>query len=206
MLRDLLAKRLLHHFAADLERWRDLAAVETSDAGVDHFDGARHLETDHARLDAVEQRGAERVFAQTMAVNLASQVDEAAVDEQLEKLAQSNKSWEEAPKKHAARSGDLVVIDFAGTVDGEPFEGGSGEDMSVEIGSGQLIPGFEDGLIGARAGDEREVSVKFPDDYPAEKLKGKPASFAVTVKAVKTAGESRVDEAFAKSLGLKDLA
>src|SRR5687767_1779768 len=117
---------------------------------------------------------------------LAVEVDEGQVDEALQKLAQSNKSWTEAAEKHAARVGDLVVIDFAGTVGGEPFEGGSGEDMSVELGSGQLIPGFEDGLVGATAGEQREVKVKFPKDYSAAKLKGKPASFAVTVKVVKT--------------------
>ena len=136
---------------------------------------------------------------------LTVEVDEAQVDEQLQTLARSNKSWTDAPKKHAAQLGDLVVIDFAGTAKGELFEGGSGEDMSVELGSGQLIPGFEDGLVGARAGDKRDVKVTFPADYPSEKLKGVPATFAVTVKAVKTAGEAKVDEAFAKSLGLKDL-
>ena len=96
------------------------------------------------------------------------------------------------------------MIDFVGKVDGEPFEGGTGEDMSVELGSGQLIPGFEDQLVGAKAGDEREVKVTFPADYPADNLKGKPATFDVTVKAVKTAGETKVDDDFAKSLGLAE--
>jgi trigger factor len=77
--------------------------------------------------------------------------------------------------------------------------------MSVEIGSGQLIPGFEDQLVGAKAGDTREVKVTFPADYQAENLKGKDALFAVTVKAVKTSGETKVDDEFAKSLGLNDL-
>ena len=131
--------------------------------------------------------------------------DQAAVDAQLEQLATQNKRWEDAPKKHAAATGDLVVLDFAGAVDGKPFEGGTGEDMQVEIGSGQLIPGFEDQLIGAKAGDSREVKVTFPDDYPVDNLKGKDATFAVTVKGVKTAGETKVDEEFAKSLGLTDL-
>ena len=132
-------------------------------------------------------------------------VDEAAVDEQLQTLARSNKSWTDAPKKHSAQVGDLVVIDYAGTVGGTAFEGGTGEDMSVELGSGQLIPGFEDGLVGAKVGEQREVKVKFPADYPSAELKGKAASFAVTVKAVKTAGEGKVDEDFAKALGLKSL-
>jgi len=132
-------------------------------------------------------------------------VDEAQVDDQLQTLARSNKKWTDAAKKHVAELGDLVVIDFAGTVAGQPFEGGSGEDMSVELGSGQLIPGFEDGLVGAKAGDKRDVKVTFPADYPSDKLKGKAAVFAVTVKAVKTAGEAKVDEDFAKSLGLTGL-
>ena len=131
--------------------------------------------------------------------------DESAVDEQIRQLANQSKRWEDAPKKHAAASGDLVVMDFAGEVDGVAFDGGKGEDMSVEIGSGQLIPGFEDQLVGAKAGDERKVTVTFPDDYPAENLKGKEAVFAVTVKGVKTAGETKVDEEFAKSLGLDSL-
>jgi trigger factor len=131
--------------------------------------------------------------------------DEAAVDEQVRQLASNNKRWEDAPKKQAATNGDLVVIDFEGEVGGTPFEGGKGEDMSVELGSGQLIPGFEEQLVGAKAGDTREVKVTFPEDYQAEKLKGKEALFAVTVKAVKTAGETKVDEEFAKSLGLNDL-
>jgi trigger factor len=131
--------------------------------------------------------------------------DEAAVDEQIKQLASHNKSWKDAPKKHVAATGDLVVVDFVGEVDGTPFEGGKGEDMSIELGSGQLIPGFEDQLVGAKAGDSREVRVTFPEDYPADNLKGKDATFAVTVKAVKTAAETKLDDEFAKSLGLNDL-
>jgi trigger factor len=131
--------------------------------------------------------------------------DEGAVDEQIMQLASANKNWDEAPKKHAAATGDLVVIDYEGEVAGKPFEGGKGEDMSVELGSGRLIPGFEEQLTGAKAGDTREVNVTFPSDYPVADLKGKAAVFAVTVKAVKTAGETRVDEDFAKSLGLQSL-
>ncbi len=131
--------------------------------------------------------------------------DEAAVDEQLQRLASSNKSWNDAPKAHKAAAGDLVVMDFVGSVGGEQFDGGAGEDMQVELGSGQLIPGFEDGLIGAKAGDQRNVALTFPAEYPAENLKGKAAVFAVTVKAVKTAGKVKLDDDFAKSVGLTDL-
>ena len=131
--------------------------------------------------------------------------DEAAVDEQLQQLASQSKRWTDAPKKHVAAKGDLVVIDFAGKVDGELFEGGSGEGMSIELGSGQLIPGFEDQLVGVKAGDKREVNVTFPDDYPSDKVKGKPATFDITVQAVRTAGENKLDDDFAKTLGLESL-
>jgi len=136
---------------------------------------------------------------------LTVEADDSAVDAQLKTLASSQKAWKAAPKAHKAAKGDLVVMDYVGTVGGEAFAGGTGEGMSVEIGSGSLIPGFEDGLVGAKAGDERKVKVTFPDDYPAENLKGKPAEFAVKVSEVKVAGETKVDEEFAKSLGLTGL-
>ncbi len=96
-------------------------------------------------------------------------------------------------------------MDFDGKVGGTPFEGGKGEDMSIEIGSGRLIPGFEDQLVGAKAGDSREVKVSFPDDYPVETLKGKDATFDVTVKQVRVAAEGKADDEFAKALGLESL-
>jgi len=133
------------------------------------------------------------------------EVSESEVDEQLTRLASQGKRFTDAPKKHAAAIGDLVVMDFAGSVGGKPFEGGTGTDMSVELGSGRLIPGFEDQLVGAKTGDSRTVTVTFPDNYPVDNLKGKEAEFAVEVKAVRTAGEQKVDDEFAKSLGLPDL-
>ncbi|HKO20091.1 MAG TPA: trigger factor, partial [Acidobacteriaceae bacterium] len=136
---------------------------------------------------------------------LTVEADEALVDEQLKQLASSNKSWDDAPKTHKAAMGDLVVMDYEGEVGGKPFEGGKGEDMSVELGSGRLIPGFEEQLVGAKAGDTRDVNVTFPSDYPVGDLAGKDATFAVTVTAVKTAGETKVDAEFAKSLGLDSL-
>ncbi|QIL03339.1 trigger factor [Sphingomonas sinipercae] len=131
--------------------------------------------------------------------------DETIVDEQIQRLVSSNKSWSDAKKGKAAENGDAVVVDFEGRVGGELFEGGKGEDMTIELGSGQLIPGFEEQLVGAKAGEQRDVNVTFPKDYPAENLKGKDATFAVTVKGVKIAGEGKADDEFAKQLGLKDL-
>ncbi|MGK6320046.1 trigger factor [Sphingomonas sp. DT-204] len=132
-------------------------------------------------------------------------VDEAKIDERLAELAGQSKSFDEAPKSYEAKTGDLVVMDFAGKVDGVAFDGGTGTDMSIEIGSGRLIPGFEDQLVGVKAGDEKTVEVAFPEDYPVEKLKGKPATFDVKVTAVKTPGETRIDDDLAKNLGLESL-
>jgi trigger factor len=131
--------------------------------------------------------------------------DKQAVEQQLEAIAQGSKRWSDAPKKHVAATGDLLVIDFEGKIDGKLFEGGAGEEMSIELGSGRLIPGFEDQLVGAKVGDKRDVEVKFPDDYPSEATRGKAATFAVTVKGIKTGGENKIDDELAKSLGLTDL-
>ena len=136
---------------------------------------------------------------------LTVEADEAAVDEQLKQIASATKRWSDAPKKHAAAIGDQVVVDFIGRVGDTAFEGGTGTDMPIELGSGQLIPGFEEQLVGAKAGEKREVNVTFPADYPAENLKGQDATFDVTVKAVKTAGENEINDELATSLGLKDL-
>ena len=131
--------------------------------------------------------------------------DEKAIDEQISQLAKSQTRYEDAKKGHKAAEGDQVVIDFAGKVGDVAFDGGTGEDMAVVIGSGQLIPGFEDQLKGLKVGDEGQVKVDFPKDYGAKDLAGKPAVFDIKVKAVKTAGDTKIDDDFAKALGLKDL-
>ncbi len=136
---------------------------------------------------------------------LTVEADDAAIDAQVEQLVGQQKSFEDAPEGHVAAPGDLVVMDFLGKVDGEPFDGGKGEDMSVELGSGRLIPGFEDQLVGAKVGDARIVNVSFPDDYNVAYLKGKPATFDVTVKKVQTAKAAEANDEFAKSLGLESL-
>ena len=136
---------------------------------------------------------------------LTVEADDKLVATQLTTLAASQKAWKTAPKAHKAAMGDLVVMDFAGKVGGVAFDGGTGEGMSVELGSGSLIPGFEDGLVGVKTGDKRDVDVTFPADYQAENLKGKAAVFSISVTEVKTAGETKIDDDFAKTLGLKDL-
>jgi trigger factor len=156
------------------------------------------------RLEALPEIGAPDITGLKLE-RLVIEPDEKAVDEQIQRLVESNKSWKDAPKGHKAGNGDLVVMDFEGKVGGTAFEGGKGEDMSVELGSGRLIPGFEEQLVGAKTGEAREVKVTFPKDYPVDNLKGKDAAFDVTVKQVKVAAEGRADDDFAKSLGLDSL-
>ena len=129
----------------------------------------------------------------------------AEVDERLLQLAQGQKTYDDAPKDYKAQLGDLVLMDYEGKVDGEPFEGGKGEGMSVELGSGRLIPGFEEQLVGVSANEQRTLNVTFPDDYNAAYLKGKQATFEVTVNEVRKAGAFSLDDAFAKSMGLESL-
>lgn len=136
---------------------------------------------------------------------LTVEADDAAIDAQLATLAGSQKSYGDAPKGHKAAKGDLVVMDYLGKVDGEPFDGGKGEGMSVEIGSGRLIPGFEDQLVGVQAGDEKTIKVTFPADYNVAYLKGKEATFDLVIGEVRVAKEAKANEDFAKSLGLEGL-
>ncbi|HYN45538.1 MAG TPA: trigger factor, partial [Allosphingosinicella sp.] len=129
-----------------------------------------------------------------------------AIDAAVARLAEGQKSYDPAPAAHKAAKGDLVVIDFEGKVDGEPFDGGKGEGMSLELGSGRLIPGFEDQLIGARANDELVVEVIFPAEYDVAYLKGRPATFDVLVNEVQTPRAVKADDDFAKSMGLEGIA
>ncbi|WP_230629999.1 trigger factor [Sphingomonas sp. Leaf37] len=127
------------------------------------------------------------------------------VDEQLQKFADQSKKWNDADDK-AADMGDLVTVDFLGkTADGVAFDGGTGTDMGVELGSGRLIPGFEEQLVGVKLGEEKTLNVTFPEDYGAKELAGQPATFDITVKKIQVAAESAIDEDLAKNLGLESL-
>ncbi len=129
-----------------------------------------------------------------------------AVTEQLQKFADQQKKWDDAAEGYEAKMGDLVTVDFVGkTSDGVAFDGGTGTDMGVELGAGRLIPGFEDQLVGIKTGEERVLNVTFPEEYQEKSLAGQPATFDITVKSVKTAGESVIDEDLAKNLGLESL-
>jgi len=131
--------------------------------------------------------------------------DDASVTEALENLAGSAKNFEDRKKNSKAKDGDQVVMDFVGKVDGEAFDGGSAEDFPLELGSNSFIPGFEAGLVGVKAGEEKDVEVTFPEDYQAENLAGKAAVFTCTIKNVKEPKPAEINDELAKQFGAEDL-
>ena len=133
-------------------------------------------------------------------------VADSEVEDAVQRLAANQKSYVDAPKAKKAAAGDQLIIDFVGQVGGEEFEGGKAEGAPLVIGSGRFIPGFEEQLAGLKAGDSKTIKVTFPSDYPSEELKGKDAEFDVTVQKVQVEGEAKLDDEFAKSLGLESLA
>src|SRR3954464_8888634 len=127
------------------------------------------------------------------------EVSQDDVNQEVERMRESLASLETVER--AAQNGDFVGIDFVGRIDGEPFEGGEGRGYLLELGSGRLIPGFEEQLPGASAGDERDVSVTFPDDYAGAEVAGKEAVFSTTVKEVKEKRLPELDDDFASEAG-----
>lgn len=126
------------------------------------------------------------------------------VEEQIKRLANDARTYQ--PKDGKAEDGDRLNISFVGTIDGEPFEGGSHDDTFVTIGSDEFIPGFAEQLVGMAAGDRKTINVTFPADYPVSALAGKDASFDVTVNSVTVGEDMPIDDAFAERLGLESLA
>lgn len=131
-------------------------------------------------------------------VDASKEVSDEDVDAKIERERQN--LAELIIKDGEAAQGDTVVIDFVGSVDGVEFDGGKGDNFSLELGSGQFIPGFEDQLVGAKAGDEVEVNVTFPESYQAEDLAGKAAKFMTTIHEVKTKEVPELDDELAKDI------
>lgn len=132
-------------------------------------------------------------------------VSDEQVAESAGRIATQQGALEEHADDHVAQDGDTLVIDFVGKVDGEAFEGGSADDIRLKIGAGQFIPGFEEQLTGVKKGEEKTIEVTFPEDYGAEHLAGKAATFDVTVKSILDGDKPKLDDDFAKSLGLEGL-
>jgi len=135
---------------------------------------------------------------------LTADVSDAEIDEAVQKIAEQNRPFN--AKTEGAGKGDKVTMTFQGTLDGKPFEGGSGENVPIVLGAGQFIPGFEDHVIGIKAGESRTFNVTFPEQYPAPRVAGKEVTFAVTATAVDAPGTIEVNDDFAKTLGLESLA
>lgn len=129
------------------------------------------------------------------------EIPESEVDEQIARIAESTRTYEE--KKGKAANGDRVTMDYEGKVDGVPFEGGKDSNAELVLGSNRFIPGFEEQLVGVKAGDEKTITVTFPADYPAPNLAGKEATFDVSVKAVAAPDKLEINDELASKLGLE---
>lgn len=134
-----------------------------------------------------------------------AKISDADLEESLARMAKQNRSFSPKAEDSAAETGDRVMVDFVGRVAGEEFQGGTANDIQIEIGSGQFIPGFEEQLVGQKAGETRTIQVKFPDNYGSTELAGKDAEFDVTVKAIEAPGELVVDDELAKAFGMDSL-
>ena len=132
-------------------------------------------------------------------------VTDADVDEAIKRIADQNRPYAAKSDGAKAENGDRVTINFKGTIDGVAFDGGTGEGIQLVIGSGQFIPGFEDQMIGIGVGETRTVKVSFPKNYASEKLAGQPAEFETTATAIEAPGDTKIDDEFAKTLGLESL-
>ncbi len=174
----------------------DEEAVETVISGQADFSYSMSYEI-IPKFDVVD-------FSTLELERLVSDVEDEEIDKAIQQLAERNVSYEPSETEGAA-DGHKLKIDFVGTIDGEEFEGGTAEGIDLVIGQGGFIPGFEEGLMGAKAGEERTVNVTFPDDYPVDTLKGKPAVFAAKVTEVGLPKEAEINDAFAETLGAENL-
>jgi trigger factor len=137
---------------------------------------------------------------------LVVKADDAAIDEALASLAETAQNFKDRKKGTKAKDGDQVVMDFLGKVDGEAFDGGAGDDYPLVLGSNSFIPGFEEQLVGVKAEEVKDVVVSFPEDYQAEHLAAKEATFTCTIKAVKEPVAAEINDEMAKGFGAEDLA
>lgn len=144
-------------------------------------------------------------FSKVKLTRLVAEAQDKDVEAALDRLSNVHKTAEAITSKRKSKDGDVIVIDFVGSVDGEEFPGGKAEDYPLELGSGQFIPGFEDQLVGAKVGDSLDVKVSFPENYGAAELAGKDAVFAVTVKELRESKPHPIDDELAKKVGLESL-
>ncbi|MBE0493889.1 MAG: trigger factor [Thiomicrospira sp.] len=133
-----------------------------------------------------------------------SEVTDEDVEKMITRLREQRSAWKPASAAKKAKTGEQVIIDFVGKLDGVEFEGGKAENVPLELGSGRMIPGFEDGIMGMKKGETKTIDVTFPEEYQAENLKGKTAQFDITVHSVQTKQLPELDEEFIQSFGVED--
>src|SRR6201999_4499754 len=134
-----------------------------------------------------------------------AEITDTEVDEAIKRIADANRGYAAKGEGAKAESGDRVTINFTGRINGEVFEGGTGEGIQVVIGTGQFIPGFAEQLIGSGTGETRTLKVAFPKNYASEKLAGQPAEFETTATAIEAPQATEINDEFAKSLGMESL-
>jgi trigger factor len=144
-------------------------------------------------------------FEKTTIENYTVKLEKAETQKRIDLIAKNQKSYQKQEDSYKAKDGDSVILDYEGTIDGKNFDGGKAEEQSIVIGSGQYLPDLEKGLIGLKAGDEKSIKVKFPETYHAKEMQNADAVFECKIKAVSTEKETKIDDAFAKSMGATDL-
>ncbi len=183
-----------------------LTAEKLQPAGMPVFEPKLTTESDNIEFTATFEVYPDVELASFEGVSVARPAAEIAardIDGMIDKMRRQRVEWEEIDR--AAKIEDQLVVDFVGSVDGEKFAGGEGENVTLVLGSSTFIPGFEDQLVGRSKGDETTVSVTFPEDYQAVELAGKAAEFAVTIQSVSVAKLPEIDEEFAKNFGIENL-
>lgn len=143
-------------------------------------------------------------FKQLELTRLVADLNDEDIDQGIKSLQEQLATWQPATDDYEAKNGDKLVIDYVGSIDDIPFDGGSAKNAEIEIGAKRFIPGFEETLIGVKTGEQRNLAVTFPENYGAKELAGKPAVFAVTVHSVSSKELAKVDEDFAKNIGIED--
>ena len=196
-------ERAVNNSSARIMSEKELRPADKPQIEVTNFEEGADLEFTMAveLLPEVEKLDFSKIKLERLVV----EADDGEVDKTLERMAGAYKTSEPVAAKRKAKPGDIVIIDFVGRVDGEEFTGGKADGYSLELGSGSFIPGFEDQLVGAGAGDKMDVKVSFPDDYGAAELAGKEAVFKVDVKELHEARPAAIDDALAEKMGANNL-
>ncbi|VAW85308.1 Cell division trigger factor [hydrothermal vent metagenome] len=183
-----------------------LTAEKLQPAGMPIFEPKPTSESDNIEFTATFEVYPDVELASFEGVSVerpAAEIAETDIDGMIDKMRRQRVEWEEVDR--AAKTEDQLVVDFVGSVDGEKFAGGEGENVTLVLGSSTFIPGFEDQLVGRSKGDETTVNVTFPEGYQAAELAGKAAEFAVTIQSVSEAKLPEIDEEFARNFGIENL-